>query len=210
MRRSPSWRLARIHYDWLSAGEVAQGTVARLSEQLRRYLDDQGWLENRRIMGILHNIERHALALRENAPLEEMMSLDEPAPRLELPMERPLFHPPIKPCIVAERLTSGNDQEIGAQALFDQHHVDKERLRARVRRALQTRDQVTLDELLAEEPLRQGLAELVAWLAIATEGHQGLLDEAHPQELTWHDDQGRWRRARLPRVIFTRQQVPSP
>lgn len=138
------------------------------------------------------------------------MTLDEPAPRLELPMERPLFRPPVKPRIVAERLASGDDQTIGAQALFDQHHVDKERLRARVRRALQTRDQVTLEELLADEPLQQGLAELVAWLAIATEGRHGLLDETHPQQLAWQDDQGRWRRARLPRVIFTRQPVPTP
>ena len=47
---APDRRLMRIHYDWLEAGEVAQRTVARLSEQLRRYLDDQAWLENRRIM----------------------------------------------------------------------------------------------------------------------------------------------------------------
>ncbi len=207
---APDPRLVRIHYDWLSAGEVAQRTVARLSEQLRRYLDDQGWLENRRIMDILHNIERHALALRDNAPQEVVMALDEPTPRLELPMERPLFRPPVKPRITAERLASGDDREIAAEALFDQHHVDKERLRARVRRALQTRDQITLDELLANEPLQKGLAELVAWLAIATEGRHGLLDEAHPQELVWQDDQGRWRRARLPRVIFTRQPVPAP
>jgi len=45
----PDGRLRRIHYDWLEAGEVTQRTVARLSEQLRRYLDDQAWLENRRI-----------------------------------------------------------------------------------------------------------------------------------------------------------------
>jgi hypothetical protein len=30
---SPDRRLMRIHYDWLQAGEVAQRTVARLSEQ---------------------------------------------------------------------------------------------------------------------------------------------------------------------------------
>lgn len=201
---APDPRLARIHYDWLIAGEVAQRTVARLSEQLRRYLDDQGWLENRRIMAILRDVERHALALRDDPPSEEPMVIDEPAPRLELPMERSLFTPPLKPRIDAERLASG-DEAIEAAALFDQHHVDKERLRARVRRALQTRDQIGLAELLDEEPLRQGLAELVAWLAIATEDGQGLLDDDHPQQLAWQDDHGRWRRARLPRVIFTRQ-----
>src|SRR5437588_872142 len=35
---APVRRLRRVHYDWLEAGKVAQRTVARLSEQLRRYL----------------------------------------------------------------------------------------------------------------------------------------------------------------------------
>jgi len=57
----PDRRLLRVHYDWLEAGEMAQRTVARLSEQLRRYLDDQAWLENRRIMHLLRDIETRAL-----------------------------------------------------------------------------------------------------------------------------------------------------
>jgi hypothetical protein len=39
-------RLRRVHYDWLEAGEHTQRTVAQLSQQLRRFLDDQAWLEN--------------------------------------------------------------------------------------------------------------------------------------------------------------------
>ena len=43
-------RLRYIHHDWLDAGERAQSTVRQLSEQLRRFLDDHVWLENRRVM----------------------------------------------------------------------------------------------------------------------------------------------------------------
>ncbi|MBN1278591.1 MAG: DUF3375 domain-containing protein, partial [Chlorobiaceae bacterium] len=57
----PDSRLRRVHYDWLEAGEHTQRTVARLSEQLRRFLDDKAWLENRRIMDILRGIETRAL-----------------------------------------------------------------------------------------------------------------------------------------------------
>lgn len=53
----PDARTRRIHYDWMEAGEYTQRTVAVLSQQLRRFLDDQAWLENRRIMDILHGIE---------------------------------------------------------------------------------------------------------------------------------------------------------
>lgn len=64
----PDRRLLRVHYDWLQAGEVAQRTVARLSEQLRRYLDDKAWLENRRIMQLIREIEQTALSIRDRAP----------------------------------------------------------------------------------------------------------------------------------------------
>src|SRR5690606_10532322 len=39
----PDPRTRRVHYDWLEAGEHTQRTVAQLSQQLRRFLDDQAW-----------------------------------------------------------------------------------------------------------------------------------------------------------------------
>jgi hypothetical protein len=36
-----------VHHDWLEAGEHTQRTVAQLSQQLRRFLDDRAFLENR-------------------------------------------------------------------------------------------------------------------------------------------------------------------
>ena len=78
----PDPRLRRVHYDWLAAGEATQRTVARLSEQLRRFLDDQAWLENRRIMDLLRSVEQHALALRRHAPTGPLMSIDAFAPEI--------------------------------------------------------------------------------------------------------------------------------
>lgn len=76
----PDARLKRVHYEWLDAGEHAQRTVALLSQQLRRFLDDQVWLENRRIMQILHEIEAHALAIRQAPPPGPFMELDDTGP----------------------------------------------------------------------------------------------------------------------------------
>ena len=85
----PEPRLLRVHYDWLEAGEVAQRTVARLSEQLRRYLDDQVFLENRRIMRILRDIEQRAIAVRDRPPAGPFAEIDECAPQIELPVALP-------------------------------------------------------------------------------------------------------------------------
>lgn len=47
---APDARLKRVHYGWLEADEHTQRTVALLSRELRRILDDQAWLENRRTL----------------------------------------------------------------------------------------------------------------------------------------------------------------
>ena len=64
-------RLGTVHFDWIEAGERTQHTVRLLSEQLRRFLDDQVWLENRRIFELLHDVEGHALALRDRTDVRD-------------------------------------------------------------------------------------------------------------------------------------------
>jgi flagellar motility protein MotE (MotC chaperone) len=199
----PDARLLRIHFDWLAAGEIAQRTVARLSEQLRRYLDDQTWLENRRIMQLLRGIEQHAVAIRGRLPDGPFMELDDFAPDCMLPMDRPLYAPPIKPTIADQVLLDGNGG-ISADVLFEQVYVDKARLLAAIRRALQTRRQISLAEVVAEQPLSQGLAELVAYLAIAADDRGTVIDDEQRETIGWTDPEGGSRRATLPAIVFSR------
>lgn len=198
---SPDPRLVRIHEDWLVAADATQRTVARLSEQLRRFLDDQAWLENRRIMALLRSIEQHALALRDAPPKGDVMHIDEAAPTIELPMERPLFRPPVKVELDSDDVVEG-DADIDADLLFEQVYVDKDRLRNILYRALRHRREISLEELLAEHPLEQGAAELVAWFAIAEGEGRGLVDETRTSSVTWTDEAGRERTATFPYVIF--------
>lgn len=200
---NPDPRLLRVHYDWLEAGESTQRTVARLSGQLRRYLDDQAWLENKRIMQLIRNIEQQALEIRDQAPAETCMSLDEPAPQITLGLERPLFQPPLKPVISDQILLEG-EENVPVDALFSQVYVDRTQLKSLVRRTLQTRQQISLAELVATHPLQQGLAELVTYLSIASDDRRAVIDEQVRDILTWEEPTGRWRRANIPQVIFSR------
>jgi flagellar motility protein MotE (MotC chaperone) len=200
---SPDARLRRVHYDWLEAGEAAQRTVARLSGQLRKYLDDQAWLENRRIMHIIRDIEQQALAVRKAPPEGDFATLSDSAPSIALTMDRPLFAPPVKARIAQQSIEEGG-AGVDAEALFEQVYVDKAVLDARIRRALQTRDQVALTTLLAEHPLEQGLAELVAYMSLAADNGKALIDESRMETVTWTDQRGDGRQATLPTVIFSR------
>jgi flagellar motility protein MotE (MotC chaperone) len=195
--------LRRIHYEWLKAGEHTQRTVAQLSQQLRRFLDDQAWLENRRIMDILREIEANALSVREAPPAGAFMEMDDRAAAVDLPMERPLYRPPIKPLIADVELEAGQ-ADLDAAALFAQVVVDREALVRHIRKTLQTRSQISLEEVVAERPLRQGLLELIAYLQIAGGWPGTVVDEKTTETIEWQAEDAAIRRARLPRIIFLR------
>ena len=203
----PDPRTRRVHYDWMEAGEHTQRTVAALSQQLRRFLDDQAWLENRRIMDILHGIESKALALRGCAPVGMVMEIDESGSAIELPLERPLFTPAVKPVIAALTVQAG-DEDIDPSVLFDQVVVDKARLSRHIRHALQGQAQISLGDLVSSQPLQHGLAELVAYLQLGSDDFSAVVDENVSEPVLWQavaaDGQAVTRRARLPRVIFLR------
>jgi len=212
---SPDPRLRRVHHDWLEAGEHTQRTVAMLSQQLRRFLDDRAFVENRRILDLLHGIESKALALRDAAPAGTVMHIDATGADIELPLERPLFTPRVKPRLAELALEAGED-DIDTTRLFEQIVVDKARLRAAVQRALRDRAQVTLRELVEAEPLQHGLAELVGYLELAHAGFSGdgleglrvLVDDSTQETIHWQAKSATGeavvRAARMPRVIFTR------
>jgi hypothetical protein len=181
--------------------------VAQLSQQLRRFLDDQAWLENRRIMDILHGIEAKALALRGEPPAGEVMTIAESAARVELPLERPLYAPGLQAAIADIQLQEG-ESDLDPSALFGQVVVDKARLSRNIRQSLQGRAQITLRELIDARPLEHGLAELVVYLQLGSESFRATVDEGVTDTIAWEtvppDGDPVRRLARLPRVIFSR------
>ncbi|MDQ6979621.1 MAG: DUF3375 domain-containing protein [Mariprofundaceae bacterium] len=199
----PDPRLRRVHYDWLNAGEHTQRTVAQLSGQLRRFLDDKAWLENKRIMDILHHIKATACDIAVTPPSGTVMTMDEMALAFILPMERPMYQPPLKVVIEAVTLEMG-EESANTDALFAQVVVDKGRLKRHLAQALLQQNQISLGELLQQYPLEHGLAELVIWLQLASDSATSLVDESKHESIVWQVDTQTQRQAKLPYVLFVR------
>ena len=203
----PDARTRRVHYDWLEAGEHTQRTVAQLSHQLRRFLDDKAWLENRRIMDILHGIETKALALRSTPPTGIFMNVDATSASVDLPMERPLFTPAVK-ALIHDLALASEESDIDASALYAHVVIDKARLARHIRQCLQERSQVSLRELVERQPLAQGLGEVVAYLQLGCDAFKTVVDAETVETITWQyvDAKGHStdKRAHLQRVVFVR------
>lgn len=200
----PDMRLKHIHYDWLEAGEHTQRTFALISQQLRRFLDDQVRLENRRIMEILRQIEQKALAVTDDPPRQTaFLTMDDASPQVALAVEHTMYTPPKRVVVDSDVLELG-DQDIDMDLLFSQVVVDRGQLERNVRHALDGRTQVTLPELLSLYPLEHGLAELMTYLAIASESSSATFDETMRDIVVLDAREEGGRRARIVRVIFSR------
>ena len=200
-------RTRRVHYDWLAAAERTQDTVRSLSDQLRRFLDDAVWLENRRIVEILNSIQSRALELREQESDLPGADLDAFAPQLVLPMERRLFEPKRRTPIDSDSVTGegGASGEADPAALFEQTYVDVEGLTRHVHDSLAGKLQVGLAEVVAEHPLAEGLAELLTYFSLQNERVVVVFDEDVTEEVAWTGADDIDRIATVPKVSFVRR-----
>jgi Protein of unknown function (DUF3375) len=196
-------RLSHIHFDWIDAGERTQTTVRQLSEQLRRFLDDQVWLENRRVFDLLRSIEGQALSIRQHRQPDLGMELDDTGITVNLPFERPLYVPQRNVAIEADRLEQGSD-DVDASALLDQIYVDRDELSETVRKAIRNRGQLGLSELVGDVGLQHGLAELVGYLSLTDSAFEVVFDEERRDLVEWDVEHGT-RVADVPRVTFSRR-----
>ncbi len=196
-------RLRTIHHDWAEAAERTQRTVRQISEQLRRYLDDQVWLENRRVLDLVRSIEAAALGVRRRVGTDVAVELDEAGIAVTLPFERPLYdaRPPTR---VDSLLDPEAEADIDVSVLFTQTFVDQARLAGNVRSLVPPRSSALLTDIIELFPLRHGAAEVVGYLALGDDDIEVVMDE-RDESFVDIGEGDVVRRVRLPTVTVTRR-----
>jgi len=196
--------LGRIQDHLLEAGEKVQRTSASLIEQLRRFLDDRVWLENKRIMDLIQQIEKHALAVHQAPPGERpFMRLDDLRVNLYLALGRSLFRPTHTVLLTVEDLLDG-EAAFDSDTLYTTHYVDENTLRRQIRQALHGRSQITLGELCEQYPVQKGLAEILCYLRIVSNDPRATIGDDHQETIRWYDPHDWEHVVDIPKVIFTR------
>jgi flagellar motility protein MotE (MotC chaperone) len=206
-QRSPSVR--GIHHDWSEAADRAQRTVRQISEQLRRFLDDQVWLENRRVLDLVRAVEAAALEIRDRPPAFGL-DVDDPGIEISLPFERPLYQPPV--AVAVESQISDANEAVDAGLLFTQTYIDQARLAETIRTVLPENSSALLSDVIAVHPIEQGAAEIVGYLALNDEDVSIDMDDTDETILDYPDPAAPdvIKRARLPKVTVRRRGVPRP
>lgn len=190
------------------AAEATQRTVASLSAQLRRFLDERSWTESRRIHEVIRATLAAALAVRDRDVRELGSELPGMRADIALPLERPLHTPR-----TTTRLNSAAAAEDGPTAvealadLFDISHIDLTALRSAVAETVAAHGgRATLAQVVRAHPLTEGLAELIGYLQVSDDGGVVLADRR--EQIDWVDATGRHRLADVPLILYGGEPAP--
>ncbi|MEG2843318.1 MAG: DUF3375 domain-containing protein, partial [Ruthenibacterium sp.] len=157
----------RIISDWVDGSKHVQDTLAAVSEQLRRYVDENFIQEERRINQIIKNIEAIGITLHDDVPQGAFMQMDALKPAIELPFDRPLFSPPLSNQIDTPNLTYGSETEADDCALYTHVSEDKTLLTQHIHTLLAQAQEVSLAQVVTAYPIQLGLAELLGYLSLS-------------------------------------------
>ena len=194
--------LRNIRFHLIEAGEKVYQSNNSLTDQLRKFLDEQIHLENKRIIDIIKNIEKNAVDLKNDLVSDKkFINIDFSKVDISISMARTLFTPPVKPEISSEPVKQGLD-DFDISSLYNQVYVDEEKIKSNIERALQKQQQLTLKKILEIYPLEKGLAELVGYISVSNGYRVNITDEK--EIIEYEVEESIYKRIEIPKIIFVR------
>lgn len=192
-----------IKQAWVDGAEDVQETIAKLSEQISWYVNENNLQEKKNIYFQIKEIEKKALSIKGKEPKEkDFMEVSELSPSISLPLERVPRMPPAKMELEAHNLELGTHHG-SLDAIFNQVYVDKKVLKNHIDEMLDTWDKVTLKDVLDMYPLEKGLFELLAYMEIAKSEHHQFLPEK--DRIVFQGVDGRSRYVDMDRIVFEKR-----
>lgn len=191
-----------LRRDIYTAASATQATVASLSAQLRRFLDEAAAAEERRISELIRQTLAAALEVtRSGADLRDLATeLPDTHAEVNLALERPMYAVRLDDDIAVVDAGADDADDLDLADLLDHTGVDLAVLADAVADTQARRGgSVSLGEVITDHPLALGLAELVGYLRIADDG---TVEGDGAEHVSWTDVSGTTRRATLPLIVF--------
>ena len=200
--------LYHIERSLLDAGEYVVQSNHRLTEKLRQMLDERNIRENRLVAELINDVQRLALQVVKHEPTQPDFWELEGEPVTQLVMTRPL-HPLEAAETPTFLLDFSNLEDITLDEeiteLCQQFYLDEELLAQRIDQALENSSTIALSDLIQLYPVTQGLPEVVAYAAIATQNERHLINLSIIESITIDSlEDERSISLTVPQIIFRR------
>ena len=196
-------KLSNLKFTLLKNGEKVFNVSSKLIEQLRRFLDDRVWMENRRILDLAKSIEQCALEIKEDAPkAKNFMSIAGYKAEINSIFSKSLYEP--KKAQEFQRELVEEDVTLDMESFYNLFYIDEEILAQNIQKKLLNASQVKLSEVLDSFPITKGIAELVGYISLAKKSENVMMDESSVEFIEISDENGVSKRVKLPKIIFVR------
>lgn len=201
----PNTRLRNFTRYLTDASQRVIDQNRRLAENLRHALDENTISENRRLRAVIAEIKAAAIRRRNMLANRDWSIEIEGDPDVMLPMERDLYSPSdrvrftLRPLLAESLPLASSDLDV----LYSPFYVDAQVLARNIADALLDRLSVTLAEVIRDHPVTKGVAELVAYLTLASqEPTRHTIDPLRVEEFLIRRLDETWITVKLPRVTF--------
>ncbi|ECA3795308.1 DUF3375 domain-containing protein [Salmonella enterica subsp. enterica] len=193
-------------YSWLlDAGKKVNATRQQITDQLRRYVQEQSQ-DNRRVLEIIREFEIEVHRFQEQERVCDFISLSVMQAEIDPLFSRQLWQPKRDEQLDSQMIIAGGDPDVDFSQLLTLSHINEQQLHRNILQLLMANHgQVTLAEVIAHYPLRSGLDELLTYVKLACE--QVLtanIDRQRKQRVSWQPEPGLVRTVSVPEITFVR------
>lgn len=203
--RNDSFRMELLRNNLIEAGDRTNKTTNSLWNQLRRYLENKSFFENRRILEQINE----GLKLIFEHPETDFTKLPgleiDDVIHIDLISERPLYTPPEQVKFKKQTLEEGQASDANS-LLYEQFEIDIPRLKDNIKQSLKSHPRISLAELIREYPIEKGVAEVVAYLDIASkqEKRHSVSAEEEEEIMIRNTHTGQLFKVNVPKITFSK------
>jgi hypothetical protein len=198
-----TFSIENIKNNLVKAGDKTKQTTNALWEQLRKYLEHKSFFENRIIHENINKILK-IISDENAADLRETLSLSiDNIVKIDLIADRPLFSAPQK-VKFSNKIFDIGETTADNTKIFEQFEIDISKLRGNIRIALKGKTQISLVDLIKTYEVQKGVAEIVAYIDIATkEKAKHIIDEQNRQIIEIQNIKAnKMFKVEIPQIIF--------
>ncbi|WP_094227779.1 DUF3375 domain-containing protein [Methanolobus psychrotolerans] len=192
----------------IRAGDRVNKINYSLAEQLRKFLDERVYLENKKIIGIIKDIKSNAVEMKNNSPDNNEFITLESKPIIEMIMDRPLWKGSSNTKLRKPDMKYGSPEEVNTSVLYNQFNIDPKELKDRIQEFLKTNTQITLRAIVEKYPVNKGLVEILTYIDIAAKNKRAVINENVSETfIIWNATSKKHFKIEIPQVIFCRSEI---
>jgi len=196
-------RLKNLKYDLLLNADKIGKISSKLIEQLRRFLDDRVWIENKKILELCNAIEKKAVEIKENPPLKrDFHHLAKNKVAIESVFEKSLYT--LKENKAFSHEIKEDVLEVNLDAFYDIFFIDEALLQNNINYFLQIQSQCTLVEVLEKFPIEKGISELIGYLSLAKNSKNSIVSPDEKQKIHILGEDGNKKIVSVAKILFTK------